>query len=546
MAGTVMVRIEGIKTIGSLTHDLGNRNNLDYVDQSKSHLNTIVMGQSFEESKALFKHQKESIIQNFNYEKDRQRELVSHEFLDNKEYKKERRRIRNWQSHMNSHLRGIIGFGQDAKANFLSHQLMDQCARDYVNKLCENHNLEALYLVRHMDETAVHYHFVTTNYNFGNHKTLRLTRDDLRKEQDKIGEAFSPLGLSRGVDKQERLKQAALKLDQPLENGKYSADVWKEANVINRSVKQLHEDLPFEIEEKQKEIEKIEIDLKAQQKKLEKNKRLIEKNEHKLSMLDIKKAGALVEQEKIEKRLKSYQKRVNDAQAEIDRLSLKIKPIKASTIEYVTGYEEKHFGSPKPIVKKAKVVSPRKANEFFKKLKAKEIKLKQEQKRIQEQRLQQREEQQQAQQELELFFAKQSYKHMMVFGKQIESRDELINFVKWFEQESGWVTTNIGTRFKVQKENGEVVRIVVENTEGHSDFQKAETLLLAASKSEMDSGYFNGSDEMFLEFWKLHQRKTKDIDFELLLTEEQEQLLQEKGLTKPTPLPPENSMEMGL
>ncbi|WP_157753540.1 hypothetical protein [Thiomicrorhabdus chilensis] len=530
MTGTVIVRLEAIKTTGNLTHDLDNSRRPNYVDHSRSHLNKIVMGQKFKESKSLFKHQKKNVIQHFNTEKARLRELITPENLDEKEYLKERRRIRNWQSHMKNHLAGFIGFGRNAQANDLNHDEMDACAKDYVNSFCKRRNVEVLYLVRHMDETTVHYHFVTTNYNPELKQTIRLTRDNLRKEQDMIGHAFSSMGLTRGLDKQERLKQVAQKLNQPMQNGNYSPEVWKESNVIHRSVKQLHEGLPLEIEEKQKEAEKIQSEINAQQKKLEKNVRLITQNETKLKELSNQEASHQVQIEKIEKRLQHYEERVIDAQAEIERLSLELQPIKATRIDYVKGYEEKWFGSPKPIIKKAKVVSPKLANEQFKALKAKEIKLEQEQRRLKQQRQQAQAEQLKAEAELQAFFARQSHKHMMVFGKPVDSNEEFLDFIKWFDQKSGWVTTNIGTRFKVQEQNGQVIRVVVENTESKTAYEKAYTLLLATHKSKLDQGFFEGSDEVFIEFYKLITKKPEKYDFELMLTPEQEALLINKKL----------------
>lgn len=530
MAGTVIVRLEPMKGSGNLTHDLGKRNELNYVDHTKSHLNMIVIGQPFQDSKAIFKRQQKFIIDDFNQSKESERQFLMPDFMDKDEYRKQRRNIRNWQSHMKSHRAGFIGFGHDAQANDLNHENLDRCAQKYLEDFCERHNVEVLYLVRHMDETTVHYHFVTTNYNSELKQTLHLKRDCLRKEQDRIGEAFSSMGLTRGMDKQERLKQTAKELKQPMQDGRYSAEVWKESNVIHRSVKQLHEDLPLEIAEKQKEADRIQSEIQKQQAKLEKNQKLIQKNESQLTRLNIQNASAEVKREKIEKRLGIYEKRVKDAQSEIDRLSIDFKEIKGTNIEYITSYEPKRFGSPKPIIKRANLVSAKKANQHYKTLKAKAIKLQEEQNQLELKKQQHLEQQQNSEAEIQLFFAKQAYKHMLVFGKAIDNSEELLDFIKWYDQESQWTTTKLGTRFKVQEKNGQVIRVVVENTVGKTDYEKAYTLLNAASKSKLNSGYFTGSDDVLIQVWNLMEEHRDKLNFELLLTKEQEMLLEKRNL----------------
>ncbi|WEJ61881.1 hypothetical protein [Thiomicrorhabdus lithotrophica] len=530
MTGTVIVRLKGIKDEGNLTHDLGERNGLNYVDHTKSHLNMIVIGQPFAESKQKFKEQKKFIVNDFNQEKAQQRQFIMPDFLDEKEYVKERRKVRNWQSHMKSHLAGFIGFGHDAQANSLDREKMDACAKEYVKTLCDRHGIELLYLIRHEDETTPHYHFLTTNYNPATKHTIRLDRNLLRKEQDKIGESFSSMGLTRGLDKQERLKLAAEKLNQPMIDGRYSAEVWKESNVIHRSVKQLHEDLPLEIEDKKEEIQQIQAQISKQQAKIEKNQKLIAKNEHTLLQLAIKEASSQVKQEKIEKRLKIYQKRINDAQAEIDRLSVEFAPPKTSIIEYVSGYEKPLIGPPKPTIKKTKVVSVKNANASYKAAEAYKRKLEQQEFELKNQKAKAKQEQLVIEEELKAFFAKLAYKHMMVFGKPFDSQDEMLDFIKWFDQDTGWVTTNIGTRFKTQTENNQVVRVVVEHSEGISAKQKAKTLLFATHKAEMTKGHFKGLDEVLIEFCKMMKQSPGKYDFELILSDEQKTTLTKNGI----------------
>ncbi|NPA72794.1 MAG: hypothetical protein GXO35_08200 [Gammaproteobacteria bacterium] len=527
MSGTVLVRIEATRGLGNLTHDLDNSRRPSYVDHTKSHSNTILRGSDIKHSRNLLTEQSHFIKNDFNAEKNRQRELIHKDYLSDKEYISARRKVRNWQSHMKTHLSGFIGFSQDAHANKMSREQLDNCAIQYVEDLCSRKNIELTYLVRHEDETTVHYHFITTNYDNALKQTLRFKRDDLRKEQDKIGIAFTSTGLTRGLDKQARLKQAAEALNIPMENGKYSAEVWKQSNVIHRSVKQLHEDLPLEIEAKQKTLKELSKKHQAQLNKLSKNQRLILSNTEKLTQLE---SACNIKQsdiDKIKKRLIIYNKRVADAQTEIDILSLQFSPPKTERIEYVSSHTKNMLGQSKPVLKTLRIVSVKNAEKAYKAAIAKQKKLAQNEKRNKEQAMERENAHKKDKEAMEAFFKKQAFKHLKVFGTPIVSHSEILDFIKWFDMDSGWVTTKTGTRFKVQTENGKAIRVVVDSSMGSTQ-EVAKTLLYAAKQAGLVQGYFTGSDEVLIELWKTNQTSPPPI--EIILRDGQEVMMLKEGL----------------
>lgn len=525
--GTVIVRLVPVKHQGNLTHDWDNDKRPGYVNKNNSHLNTVIVGTNLQDARALYSIQKNSMIEDFNLEKNHLRELLNQQSLPPKEMTKERSKIRNWQSHMCSHMSGLIGFGLDADAKLLNPSTMDACAKAYLKDFCERHHVEALYLIRHMDESNPHYQFVTTNYNSSKKQTLRLNRDDLRQEQDSIGNAFTKLGLRRGIDKQERLKQASNKLNQPAINGKYSAEVWKEANVIHRSVKQLHEDLPLEVEAKKEEIQALNDAIEKQHKKLIKNQELLRSNEYKLGLIKQDEMNRTEEIAKITKRMSSYEKRCQDAQTEIDKLSLKINPPKPTRVKRVKSYK-KGFLTDTPIFAVEDFVTVNEANKTYKSVRAKEIKQKQDYdaKYAELQETEKKILQDKA--AAELFIKNQLYKHYLVYGDIPTDLATMTEFLRWVDQDTGWNTTENGTRFKVHKESGVIKRVVVDNTTGHTPAEMAFTLLCATQQAKFMQAIYSGPDSVLIEFWKLNEISEEPI--QINLTENQVLTLERNGL----------------
>lgn len=528
--GTVIVRLVPVKHMGNLTHDLDNDKRPGYVNKSKSHLNTVIVGTNLQDAKALYNIQKNNMINDFNHEKNRLRELLEQQNLTAKELTKERRKIRNWQTHMCSHMSGLIGFGLDADARLLNPSTMDACAKAYLADLCKRHQVEVLYLVKHMDESNPHYHFVTTNYDTSKKRTLRLNRDDLRQEQDEIGNAFEKLGLGRGIDKQARIKQASEKLGIPAINGKYDKKVFEEANVIHKSVKQLHETLPLEIAKKHSEVANLESLISEQEAKLNRNNALISKNEALLAALEQDNGNESIKLDKVRKRLDSYHKRAADALSEIERLSINVEPVKEKIVKFVKSDKEGPSGR-KIVISKVTVADPIAVNKSYKQIKAKEIKLKKAQSDHKRQIDLDHKKLLEQQRASELYIQKQIYKHLLVFGEEPTDLEDMLDFLKWHDEKTGWTKTTAGTSFKIQEVDGKVKRIVVDNTGNPSPDKVAFTLLYAARKKGMKSGRFTGRDEVLIELWKQNIANGEPV--QINLSSEQVLILEANGISIP-------------
>ena len=101
---------------------------------------------------------------------------------------------------------------------------------------CKRHDVRMLWLEVHHDEYAVHYHAMLTHIK-NDGQALVLRPRDMKFEQDQAGVAFSHLGIKRGVAKLTRIERGET-----------------ESTYINRTVKELHDDLPKELETAQAKV----------------------------------------------------------------------------------------------------------------------------------------------------------------------------------------------------------------------------------------------------------------------------------------------------
>lgn len=127
----------------------------------------------------------------------------------------------------------VISFSAEARdfVNQNPPESLDALAVKYAEDFAARFDVKLLYVVVHVDESTRHYQFLTENINGnGNSLNNQLGKKDLSALQDKAGEIFAEVALSRGIKKKERLA-----------NGE------DYAKTVHRSVKQLHEDLPREI-----------------------------------------------------------------------------------------------------------------------------------------------------------------------------------------------------------------------------------------------------------------------------------------------------------
>ena len=181
---------------------------------------------------------------------------------------------------------GIVTFSTDAQPiiDALPKDEQDRRFLKAAEAVADRLGTDLAGLAVHRDESAIHCHF--TLYGFGEDGlsvSRKMPKKVLSNLQDVAATAFSDLGILRGIKIGERIK-----------NGEpYS-------KTVNRSVRELHRDLPIELataQAKVAEMQKRVADTKAK--------------------LDTG-TGNLA---KLEKRLLTYEKRLNDREAEAARLA---------------------------------------------------------------------------------------------------------------------------------------------------------------------------------------------------------------------------------
>ena len=195
------------------------------------------------------------------------------------------------RSNQNLSYAGIITFGTEAQKIFerLIPDQQDAALRDVADKMAERFGTKLTGLVVHLDETALHAHFQLRG--IGDNGTVLsslVKRGALRDVQTLAAEVMGrhAPGIERGTAKQTRLDRGE----------DYAA-------TLNRSVKQLHEDLPFEIAAKQAEL----ADLIE---KARKNEALAKKARAKAEADESRAFSAL-------KNAETYERRANTAREEI-------------------------------------------------------------------------------------------------------------------------------------------------------------------------------------------------------------------------------------
>lgn len=177
---------------------------------------------------------------------------------------------------------GIITFSIDAQPilSQLPHSAQDALFRVAAESLALEMGTTLSGLVVHRDESALHAHFTCPAVQLDGMPVSKGV--DTRRLQDVAAGAFAHLGITRGVPK--AVRQAA------------GEPRWK---WVNRSVRELHADLPREI--------------LAAEARLEKNERLAAEAAAKL-------AAAGDELPKVRKRMEAYEHRAAEARQELDRL----------------------------------------------------------------------------------------------------------------------------------------------------------------------------------------------------------------------------------
>lgn len=210
MSMTVSVRLEhraSARAGGARRHDLRLGRIPKYVDRSRTHLNSVLI-------RPLLEGELKEIVQTRRTGK--KRKLRADAAISTN---------------------GILTFGREAQPiiNALPVEEQNRLCRLACEKVSEELNTELTGLVFHRDERAPHCHFQMPAWNrVGKPNSKVVTPKIAARLQDIVGEVFSHLGISRGKKKEARIE----------DGDDLSA-------IIHRSVKQLHEDLPGEIAEKE-------------------------------------------------------------------------------------------------------------------------------------------------------------------------------------------------------------------------------------------------------------------------------------------------------
>lgn len=202
---------------------------------------------------------------------------------------------------------GIITFGKEAqpKIENLTPQEQDALFLESAQAVAKKLGTTLDGLSVHRDESAIHAHFQLAGYGLdGNPLSKKMDIKMCSSLQDIGARPFLKYGISRGEKIGDRIKRG----------DDYS-------KTIHRSVRQLHSDLPKELEAAQQRVAEMETKVEKTEGKLSQvNRNLVKAHS---DNTDLKTTNASLEKEKqrLEKRLSTYQKRLDDREAELNRLS---------------------------------------------------------------------------------------------------------------------------------------------------------------------------------------------------------------------------------
>lgn len=261
----VSTRIEPSRS-GQRAHDLRLGPQPEYVDAERSHLNRVLI-----------------------------------EPLTNDTLRDEWREVKNRigkkgkiRSNQNLSYAGIITFGHEAQGIFegLTSEQQDAAFLEVGKKIAERFNTRLTGMVFHGDETAPHAHFQLRGMaDDGTMLSQVVKRGALRDVQDITAEVmarYAP-GIERGKDKWVRIDEGE-----------------DFAATVNRSVKQLHEDLPAEIAAKEAELAEAQAKLQT--------------NLDRLAKAEKQAAEEGAKAEKARKRAETYERRADTAREDVENL----------------------------------------------------------------------------------------------------------------------------------------------------------------------------------------------------------------------------------
>ena len=287
---SICVRIESMKSsrAGSQkSHDLRTGKVPAYVDKSRSHLNTnpILLEQP------LLKTTDENTLR-----KSRKNGVVG--------------------------FAGIITFSTAAQTlvSRLSPSEQDELFTKVAVNSSTHFGSRCESLSIHRDESAIHAHFTFANVNFETQKRINPNATSLKKLQDVAAQAAREIlpEIIRGKSKIQRIR-----------------DGEKRSATIHRSVKQLHEDLPREIESmksQQSSLNRGLVDLQSR----------LQSTQEKLSTIDSTLRERTNNLQKTENRLLSAQQKLEKALSDENASSKNIEKLKKRVETYELRIPEQH------------------------------------------------------------------------------------------------------------------------------------------------------------------------------------------------------------
>lgn len=190
----------------------------------------------------------------------------------------------------------ILTFSSEAQKALAGRDPDDE-AKAYFEDFGRRHGVRLLWVVAHRDESAIHYHAAVEGIR-ADGRALRLQIADVSNEQDIAGQHFAHLGIQRGRRKAARM-----------------ADAEPASAYINRSVQELHRDLPSELE--------------AARSALAETFASIEKHQARAESARLKAEEYTADAQKAQARLQRYEERARHAQARWEALQGQIEALEA-------------------------------------------------------------------------------------------------------------------------------------------------------------------------------------------------------------------------
>lgn len=235
----------------------------------------------------------------------------------NRKERKARRGLRSDAAVMRD---GIVTFGTEAQKVFetLDRQTQNEAFTAIAEGIARRLKTTLAGLVVHRDENSTHAHFDLVAVNNEGHPISQVnSQSDIGRLQDLAAEIIAKFApeIERGHKKYDRLKAGA----------RYS-------DTVHRSVKQLHEDLPLEIEAKQVALAKLNKNIAATEAKLKEGTADEERLKKRLATYQERLARQMAELESLQAIQKAlHQKIIDDAKAEGEAEKKKI--IEAARVE---------------------------------------------------------------------------------------------------------------------------------------------------------------------------------------------------------------------